>query len=382
VALGEVAELERDAIQPEKIQEGTTYLGLEHIAAGGEILSSGTVGAGELKSTKFQYTPEHVLYGKLRPYLAKVALPNNSGVCTTEIIPIRPGSHLDRRFLAYYLRQPEQVERATSLSTGANLPRLSPNALAQFQIPLPPLPEQRRIAAILDEADALRAKRRAALAQLDEMARAIFVEMFGDLTSSLEKWPTHPLGQSVRVVGGFAFKSEDFTDSGYGVVRISNLQDGHVDLNNVVFISPERLGNGVKFEVASGSILMAMSGATTGKIGIVPDNLCKKLYLNQRVADFRLKNPTLITRDFLIAVLTSEYYQNMIWQSAAGAAQPNISSKQLQEIPIPYPPLSLQEQFGLRVQQIESLKNASQGQFEIIDVFFASLQHRAFRGEL
>ncbi len=180
VLLQDVAVLERDAVAPDAIQDGTTYVGLEHIAAGGELVNVGPVDGGDLKSIKFAFSAAHVLYGKLRPYLGKIARPNFSGVCTTEIVPIRPGKRLDRDYLLHFLRQPEQIELATARSAGANLPRLSPNELARFSIPLPPLPEQRRIAAILDQADALRAKRRAALAQLNEMAKAIFVEMFGE----------------------------------------------------------------------------------------------------------------------------------------------------------------------------------------------------------
>lgn len=84
VALGRVAEIERDGIAPDKIQSGTPYLGLEHIESGGRILSFEPVDEGELASTKFRFGPDHVLYGKLRPYLAKIAMPDFEGICSTD----------------------------------------------------------------------------------------------------------------------------------------------------------------------------------------------------------------------------------------------------------------------------------------------------------
>ena len=152
VALKSLANIQRSGVAPDEIIDGTAYLGLEHIASGGEILSRQSVAAGELASTKFSFGPSHVLYGKLRPYLGKIALPDFEGVCSTDILPVSPGPNLDRRYLAYFLRQPQMIEYANKLATGANLPRLSPKALAEFPIPLPPLAEQKRIAGILDQA--------------------------------------------------------------------------------------------------------------------------------------------------------------------------------------------------------------------------------------
>ncbi len=200
--LDQVAQIERHMTQPDQIVPGTAYLGLEHIASGGEILGAEPARAGLLRSTKFRFTAGHILYGKLRPYLGKIAAPDFNGICSTEIIPLRPGRGMDRRFLLHFLRQPAQVELATARSAGANLPRLSPTELAGLRVPVPALTEQRRIAAILDQADALRAKRRAALAKLDEMVRAIFVEMFGDPAANDKRWDQRRIQDLAKVVTG------------------------------------------------------------------------------------------------------------------------------------------------------------------------------------
>ena len=88
--IGEVASLERKSLLPEEIETGTSYLGLEHVESGGRILGYQTVGAGELQSNKFMFDPGTLLYGKLRPYLAKICIPDREGCCSTDILPLRP----------------------------------------------------------------------------------------------------------------------------------------------------------------------------------------------------------------------------------------------------------------------------------------------------
>ena len=137
-SLGEVAVIERDSIQPGEIKTGTSYLGLEHIESGGKILSVPEVSNGDLASSKFRFTSEHILYGKLRPYLAKIACPDFDGICSTDILPILPNDFMDKRYICYFLRQHDIVVLANSRSSGANLPRLSPTSLSEILLPVPP----------------------------------------------------------------------------------------------------------------------------------------------------------------------------------------------------------------------------------------------------
>src|ERR1019366_607443 len=152
-------------IRPEAIATGTIFVGLDDIEAGGDLLSPRRVSAGDIGSAKFRFGPQHVLYGKLRPYLAKITCPEFIGVCSTDIVPILPGPTLDRRYLLHYLRQPSMVRTAASRAVGISLPRLSPDAIRRIEIRLPPMMDQRRIAAVLDCADSLRVKRRESMLQ-------------------------------------------------------------------------------------------------------------------------------------------------------------------------------------------------------------------------
>ena len=117
-----------------------------------------------------QFTPDHVLYSKLRPNLNKVVCPDESGLCTTELVRLKPDpSKPDRKFLTYFLRSPAFVGFASQAVAGAKMPRLMMNQLWDFPVPVPPPADQRRIVEILDLADELRRRRREAV----EIARRI-----------------------------------------------------------------------------------------------------------------------------------------------------------------------------------------------------------------
>src|SRR5690606_4876502 len=140
----------------------------------------------------------------------------------------------DHRYVLHALRQPAFRLAGEKRMTGsAGQRRVPSDFLSTFHIPLPTFSEQKRIAEILDRAEALRAKRRAALAHLDTLTQSIFLEMFGDPAANPKGWPRDELGTVVKVVGGYAFKSEDFVADGHPVIRISNLDGDGVDLQNV-----------------------------------------------------------------------------------------------------------------------------------------------------
>ena len=138
------------------------FVGLEHIAAHAGRISISHDSGGKSVGTNFLFDERHVLYGKLRPYLNKVALPDFSGRCSTELIPLLPCEGVDREYLAFALRSPRVVSFAVKHSAGSRMPRAKLKNLFQLKIPLPPLSEQRRIVARL----------RQELQNCDEICRA------------------------------------------------------------------------------------------------------------------------------------------------------------------------------------------------------------------
>lgn len=170
--LGEICREERIAItKTDQAYATMPYLGLEHIEpnTGRILIDQRDARDSDSKSNNFLFTHEHVLYGKLRPYLNKVALPEFSGRCTTEIIPLRPVS-VDRHWLAWLLRRREAVEHAMRGKTGARMPRTSMHDFLALSVAVPPLQEQRDVVSRLErQITALERAKRAAEAQLNDI---------------------------------------------------------------------------------------------------------------------------------------------------------------------------------------------------------------------
>ena len=156
VHLGEVCQQSRKSIKPGE-REDLSYIGLESIESG-----TGQFAKGALSKTpevplanSFRFGPEHILYGKLRPYLNKVALPDFEGKCSTEIIPLLPNKEVDRAYLAYFLRSRRIVDLISARTAGARMPRAEMDFVFSLSLPLPPLPEQHRIVDLLSRAEGI-----------------------------------------------------------------------------------------------------------------------------------------------------------------------------------------------------------------------------------
>ena len=387
VALQEVADIERDIIDPSAITDGTTYIGLENIETGGLFVNVRSVTSGELASTKFTFTDKHILYGKLRPYLIKIARPTFSGICSTDILPILPRPELDRDYLSYFLRQPSMVDLATSRSTGANLPRLSPKILAEFSISLPPIAQQKRIAAILDKAEELRSLRRQALGALDAIAQSIFLEMFGDPTTNPKSWIRVRFSDLLSAIeSGRSPNCLDrpVEDEEWGVLKLGAVTWCEYNpLENKALPSNEKPD--LSLEVKPGDLLFTRKNtfelvAACALVRSTPPHLL----LPDLIFRFRTKPNAPIDLCFLHQLLINPAKRREIQKLASGSASsmPNISKTKLETVLIEVPPLSLQQEFARRVEAIEQLKTTHRQSLTQLDALFASLQHRAFRGEL
>ena len=206
-------------------------LNLDQVEAqSGRILSKVTGLASAAGSSTQAFDTGNVLYSKLRPYLNKVVCPDSPGIATTELVPLRPDPiKLDRHYLTYYLRSPYFVKWVSNEVAGAKMPRVTMKVFWDHEIPLPPLAEQKRIAAILDAADALRAKRREALAQLDALLQSTFLTLFGDPKEGV---PIGELVESKMLLlhkdgnhGGLYPRAEEFGTEGIPFISAKCLSD-------------------------------------------------------------------------------------------------------------------------------------------------------------
>lgn len=355
VQLAEVADIERKGVDPSTISPGTNYLGLEHIESGGKIIGCQKVQNGELASTKFQFGPHHVLYGKLRPYLAKIALPDFKGICSTDILPVKPGPKLDRKFLAYFLRQPKMVDYASSRSTGANLPRLSPKALGAFEIPLPSLEEQKRIAAILDQADELCRLRQTAITKLNALGQSIFFEMFGDPQSNAKHIKTVSLGDLIKVSSGDGLTSEKMRPGDFPVYGGNGINGWHDETN-----------------VDQGTIVIGRVGVYCGSIHVTES----KAWVTDNALIVRKKVE--VETDYLASALQIAHLN----QYAGRSSQPLVSGTRIYPVQVLFPPLAQQKEFSKKLAEVQPHQVQLRASHDHLSRLFSSLQQRAFKGEI
>lgn len=285
---------------------------------------------------------------------------------------------LDGSYLARWLHTQFQSGRFKGLCRQwVNQATVSREALLGLEVPLPPLPEQRRIAAILDQADALRAKRREALVQLDSLTQSIFIEMFGDLYLNAHGYPVSQLGDVCDVRDG-THDSPRFISEGYPLVTTKNLRDGRVDFSNVNLISEQDyIAINRRSKVDEGDILMPMIG-TIGNPVLVEVN-----------TDFAIKNMALIKfigsspdRQFILHFLKSGYFDKIVGQKNKGGTQKFLALGEIRALPVPIPPMALQNVFALLIANLKSHRVTLMDSLSELNALFSSLQHRAFRGEL
>jgi type I restriction enzyme S subunit len=267
------------------------------------------------------------------------------------------------------------------MAPATTLPIVSKSKFERLEIPVPPLAEQRRIAAILDQAEVLRAKRRAAFAQLDPLAHSIFLELFGDPTTNYKSWPTRALASLVRdgdtINYGVVQPGDDSTE-GIPLVRVGDLIEGRVSHAALKRIAPTIEANYKRSRLHGDELLVSC----VGSIGIVAmaDDSINGFNIARAVA--RIPLATATNRFFVAEYLKSDFVQRYFRNELRTVSQPTLNIKQLSETTVILPPLALQCEFARRVAAVERLKTAHRASLAETDSLFASLQHRAFRGQL
>lgn len=300
----------------------------------------------------------------------------NQRVCKITAIP----GKIDDGYLFHYLPSIlKAIEDATPFVT---VKHLSANDLKSEVIPLPQLAEQRRIAAILDQADALRTKRRDALAQLDNLTQSIFIDMFGDPASNPKAWPVAPLSKLCTASGeyGAGLSSKDYDPSLPRYVRITDITD-RGDLNDAPVSPSGDSSDWVGYELRHGDILFARSGATVGKTYKYNESDGPCVFAGYLIRFRPLE--TKVRSSYVFSFTQTSAYRSWVTARQRVVAQPNINAKQYgEDLLLPVPPLELQLEFERRLNQISQQKQLLKIAQQNHDTLFSSLQYRAFRGEL
>lgn len=296
--------------------------------------------------------------------------------------------YLDARFLYWWFssNRTQAILRSFGQKT-TNISNLNAVRCLNLDVPVPSLTEQRRIAAILDQAEALRAKRRQSLAQLDVLVQSIFVEMFGDPIVNDRAWPWAAV--SDFVAGFESGKSivaddDDNSTSAFKVLKISAVTSLEYKPEHSKAI-PSDYVPPASHIVRKGDLLFSRANTAeligaTAFVSDTPDNLL----LPDKLWRFVWFEKPRAASHYVRHLFQQEKFRLEISLRASGSSgsMKNISQPKVLAIRVGQPPLSLQELFASRVQVIEDLKNRHRVALRDLDDLFTSLQHRAFRGEL
>jgi len=388
VNLGDVASINPRLSDPLQQTELVSFVPMASLSAEeARVVSTETRAYSEVSKGYTPFRNGDVLVAKITPCfengkIAQAHLPHPNGFGSTEFHVIRPKeSLLDGRYLHHLLRQADiRVEGERRMTGSGGQRRVPATFLSSLRIPLPRLEEQRRVAAILDQADALRAKRRKALALLDELQRGIFIEMFGDPVTSPKGCTAGTLGDGIEEMQyGPRFHNEAYSPEGIRIVRITDLDAaGSLDFDSMPRMEVDEETRD-KFALRAGDVVFARTGATVGKVALIKerDPVCiAGAYF------IRMRFQSRILPEYAFSVLQSESVQSLIFAQSRQAAQQNFSGPGLRRLPMPVPSIERQRRFAERVEAVGSEKSKQLSALALLDELFSSLQHRAFRGEL
>jgi len=311
----------------------------------------------------------------------------DAAVFASYLIRVRPSRKLEPVYLSYYFRTPEYWRQIGSSSNGSTQPGVNASKLGQLSIPLPPLPEQKRIAAILDKADAIRRRRREALCLAEQFVPSLFHEMFGDPSTNQKGWEQASVSDFVREFQGGKNIATDDRPSNHTkhfILKVSAVTWGDYRPHECKPVPPS-FDPPPEYFVRPGDLLISRANTSelvgaTVYVMDTPENMI----LPDKIWRFVWKQPRIADPLFVHALFHHPVVQGEIGRRATGTSgsMKNISMPKLLSMRVPLPPLELQEQFAHRVRLQGVIWDGLRARLAHYDTLFNSLVSRAFRGEL
>lgn len=294
------------------------------------------------------------------------------------LIRVRLNDDFEPRFVSRFFGTPRYWAQISQSARGVAQPGVNATVLGGLRLPSPPLAEQRRIADILDRADALRAKRREAIGLFEEMGAALFVESFGDPASNPKRWPVESFGAVCDTRLGKMLDHKRQTGANRRpYLRNANVQWFRFELDSVFEMDfDESDRNVLRLQVGD---LLICEGGEPGRAAIWQGELSECYF--QKALHRARPNPALAAPEYLCWLLWLMTRQGTL-AGVTSATIAHLTGEKLAKVPVILPPLVLQQRFVAAIDSIDKLKAAHRASLAEMDALFASLQHRAFRGEL
>ena len=345
-----------------------------------EVLSGSEIG-----SSKKNVKPGDVLLSRIVPHIRRVWVVGPSRgrrqIASGEWIIYR-GKGFDPNFLRHYLLADHfhsQFMKTVS-GVGGSLLRARPSEVEKIQIPLPPLPEQRRIAAILDKADSIRCKRQQAMAMIEDFLRSVFLDMFGDPVTNPKGWETGTIRDLVSEVR-YGTSQKAGSDGQYPILRMGNVTyAGGWDLSDLKYIDLSEKEQD-KYLVNQGDLLFNRTNSKelVGKTAVYDQD--KPMAFAGYLIRVRPNEKGL--NEYISGYLNSAHgKQTLVGMCKSIVGMANINAQELQDIKILIPPMGEQKKYQCIVKAMGGFRKSLENPQKVSDDLFNSLVQRAFQGEL
>ena len=326
-----------------------------------------------ISTYKFVKNNDFIIH--LRSFEGGFEMSNHQGIVSPAYIILRNKILISHLYFKNFFRSHLFIHKILAICVEGirDGKQLNFDTVKNLKIPFPPLDEQEKIAKILstwDEAinltiDLIENKKQLKKALMQNLLTAkIRFPEFQD------EWQEDKLAKNVKIQCGYSFESKDFKKQGIPIIRISNISNTSIYMNMTDLVYFDEIQNEKKFLIKKNDLLIAMSGATAGKVSIY--NLEQKAYLNQRVGLFRVTSPLLVNYGFLTQFVFSNFFSKQLILLLSTSAQPNISSKDIENLKIKLPNLKEQQkiaevlttcddEINLLNSKLENLKKQKQG---------------------
>ena len=395
VSLGRVCKLGRENVDPQELPE-IPYVGLEHIDSGEPKLRRWG-SSSEVRSSKHHFVSGDVLYGKLRPYLDKAVLAEFEGVCSTDILVLKANADCALpEFLVYLLHTQRFRSYAISTTSGTNLPRTRWTSLKDFKLALPPLPEQRRIAHVLNTIQRAIAAQDAVIAAARELKRSLMQRLFTygpdpepaptketEIGEIPEHWEVARLGEVATVKGGKRLpKGHSFSEhpTPFPYIRVTDFANWSVDLTGLKHLTPEDREKIERYIITTDDVYISIAG-TIGLVGTIPESL-NGANLTENAARIIINDKQRLDKHYLVGFLASDSGQKQIDARTTKTSQPKLALARIRQLPVALPPLAEQREIAHILRAVNRKIAAEEQRKAALQALFKSMLHQLMTGRI
>ncbi len=287
------------------------------------------------------------------------------------VAALRASNKVDKNYLWHTITNVEN--KLLSKGRGATFLQVNKDDIQSLDIPLPPLAEQKRIAAILDKAHEIKAKRELALAKLDELAEFTFIEMFGDLIFNSHGWDLNTFHTQFKSVRYGTGSPPIYEKEGIPFIRATNIKNGKVEMKGIKYISPSSAAKIEKCKLKYGDVIIVRSGVNTGDCAMIPEKLDGAYAAFDLILDM---NP--IDSNFYSFLLNTDFGKKILEPLTRRAAQPHLNADQIKNLLVVVPPNDLKTKFFHFKKSIDLKRNLYMNDLEHFNSLTKSLQNQAF----